>query len=833
MKIKGLSDIRKEDESVFGGKACGLASLISAGFNVPEGFAVAATTVPADRWPENEREEFRKKSGGLLAKGSVAVRSSAVGEDSPERSFAGMFETALNIRTSDEALGAATRCVASGYCLRVLEYAGTGEAVPVGLVVQQMIPARSAGVCFTRDPSGKDGAVVVEGTAGTGDAMISGHADPERWRAHYSGLKKWECRAETDLGVLNEPEISRIAEQAREIEKKIGMPADLEWAIDKKGRLWWLQARPITVLSEPLSYVIQRAAEVENEGPVTVWSNWNVRETMPDPLKPLSWTFWRDAVIPIIVPLVTGIRPSSALIPCMSGLDLVHGRIYFNMNKMASMPMFGRLSRIVSIVDATVAETFGDLAAKGAMRPLDPPVPKIMMLAEAVRALFVSMYRFSYGLIPGRAMRMLEADSRAHQRRDDLESLSNAELVREMSLFSWENTGRIMMGLHIEMFAMGVYALADAVFSDCPEARQCLARGIPANPTTKISIFIDDLVCAARPLAEVFEEKQNTDQLLKSLESIGEGRLWLKKLGIFLDRFGHRGPKEFELGGVRWFEDPSMIIDLVRAGLKSPSTETVRDRIRRMSAERAEAIQRAVVAAPSWKRPFMRILAKMAERFMPLREAPKHYTLFIFLRIRLAVIELGKRLAKEGVLEDGNDVFFLEWRELIDLAEGRKPGFDVRVAIAEREALHERFLNEKPPDILRSDGVPVIVKNDSDGKQGDGLLRGTGVSSGVAEGPVRVLTEPDPSMVSEGDVLVLRYADPGWTPLFPRAAAVVMEVGGLMCHAAVVAREMGIPAVFGVADATGLLEGGEIVKVDGESGLVERTARISGTRPAV
>jgi pyruvate,water dikinase len=214
---------------------------------------------------------------------------------------------------------------------------------------------------------------------------------------------------------------------------------------------------------------------------------------------------------------------------------------------------------------------------------------------------------------------------------------------------------------------------------------------------------------------------------------------------------------------------------------------------------------------------------------MPLREAPKHYALVVFWRARQAAQELGRRFAAAGWIATDSDVFFLEWREVQSLACGDPPPADLEGRIAARKAELERYRSEQPPDFVRSDGVPVgegTEGEEGEGEDGEGdVLRGTAVSGGGAAGRVRILHQPDARQMRNGEVLVVRYADPGWTPLFAHAAAVVMEVGGLMCHAAVVAREMGIPAVFGARDATRLLSDGQMVRVDGGAGTVELLER--------
>ncbi len=266
-----------------------------------------------------------------------------------------------------------------------------------------------------------------------------------------------------------------------------------------------------------------------------------------------------------------------------------------------------------------------------------------------------------------------------------------------------------------------------------------------------------------------------------------------------------------------------MILDLVRVGLESPPGETVEARLARLSAARERAIAAAVAASPAWRRPLMRFLARQVVACTPMREAPKHHAMLAFERIRAAALELGRRLTRRGVLDDAADVMFLEWSELQSLATGGAVAADLRDRVRERREALDRRRAARPPDLLRSDGVPEDEPEDR--ADAPGTLRGLGASGGRARGPVRILRAPDAGGLREGDVLVVEYADPGWTPLFPRSAALVMEVGGAMSHAAVVARELGIPAVFGVRGATSLLADGETVEVDGDRGVVRATGR--------
>lgn len=297
LRVSSLAELAACAEPAFGGKALGLARLIAAGARVPAGFAVEATTELPGTWPASEREAILEGARNLLASGSLAVRSSAVGEDSAERSFAGLFETVLHVTNEDELLAAMSRCVASGGTERVSSYAGRSEPMPVGLVIQSMVAARVAGICFTRDPTGKDGAIVIEAVPGTGDALASGHVEPQRWRLYRSGLGRWERRREGAEGALDGSRAERIAGEALELATRAGHPLDLEWAIDAGDTLFWLQARPISTPTVSGLPDVDRAFDGADDGPVVVWSNWNVRETLPDPMSPLTWGFWRESVL--------------------------------------------------------------------------------------------------------------------------------------------------------------------------------------------------------------------------------------------------------------------------------------------------------------------------------------------------------------------------------------------------------------------------------------------------------------------------------------------------------------------------------------------------------
>ena len=818
---KELRSVVPEDEAVYGGKAVGLGRLFASGALVPDGFALAAQTRPPAEWAPAQREALRAKAAPLLARGAVAVRSSAPGEDAASRSFAGQFESVLGVTTEDGLFEAAARCIRSGATERVRAYAGTDEPRPVGLVVQVQVRARSAGVCFTVDPSGRDRALLIEAVRGTGDALVAGHARPERWRVYHSALDLWEAQREAGDGpaVLAAEEAAEIARGAAARADAFGRPLDLEWARDE-SRLWWLQARPITAAAQARPLDVERYFGLVDDGPVTVWANWNVRETMPEPFTPLNWSLWRDIILPVVVRSGFGVSPSSRLFAHVAAIDLVEGRIYWNMNGLLGGPMGGLFAgAMLAHIDARAAETTRRLQAEGILRPRRMPASRLRLLAPVLWRSIASTFRLGAALRPRHVLRVLEACAERLAARPAVSTLSDAQLMQETALLGAPESREIVHANQMLVIAFAVHAAGDHIFRDHPRARRLLTAGVEGNPTTEISLGVDELVEAARPLSAMFAEGLSARELLSRLERSPEGAAWKARLGEFLRRFGQRCPNEFDIATPRWADDPTMIVRLVRAGLGGAGP-TARERLARMAGERRQAVAEARARSAWWRRPLLSAAARLVELYAPLREAPKHYAMVVFRRMRLAVLELGGRLVARGLIDAPEDVMFLDRVELESIAGGAGPARDLRALVAQGRAGHQRHLASRPPDFVRSDGVPVVDDRLRDTPAADGSLRGLGASTGRATGRVRILRAPDPAAMADGDVLVVEFADPGWTPLFPRAGALVMEVGGLMCHAAVVARELGVPAVFGVPLATERLVDGQTVTVDGDAGTV-------------
>jgi phosphohistidine swiveling domain-containing protein len=821
MEWRELGRLDADAAATWGGKAAGLARLLHAGAAVPAGFALPVGTAPPGLWAAADRTRFARAVDTLCAGGAVAVRSSALGEDGAGQSFAGIFETVLDVADGHEALAAVERCMASGRSERAQAYSGTEAERPVGVVVQRQVPARAAGVLFTTDPSG--GGILLEAVSGLGEALVSGSMAPWRWRVDRSGDHGFEVETEPGPGPapLTTEAVVTLAREALDLAQRLGEPLDLEWALDSSGRIWWLQARPITTLREAAPHPdVEPACAGAEDGSITVWTNVNVRETMPDPLAPLAWSLWRDRLMPAIARLSLdfGDAPAQRHLRVADRLD---GRAYWNVNAVCGIPGFGAMvARAFSVIDARAGEAFADLQRRGIIRGRRFPGGRRAVLRAWLRAQRRALPALWRARDPDASLRSFEAFGAAmiERQRAPLRDRTDPELVaeiQEVTDYESMDVPRLFASLFAAIFA---FTAARAAFARHPDAQARLGVGIPRNPTTRMSLDIDALAEAAAPLADDFLSSDTPEELFALLEESAEGIAWAERFRAFLDWNGQRCPGEFDLSVPRWSEDPEMLLELIRAHLREPTKEGARARLERLGIEREAAIDAAVAEAPAWRRPVMRGLARAATRHLPLREAGKHYLLFVFLRVRALALELGARMTAAGTLRSPGEILLLDLEELGDTVGGHLRGPALRRRLDRAAADLERWSTRPPVPFVRSDGVPV--RSADAAPSADGVLRGAGVGTGTVTGTVRILREPDPAALGEGEILVVHLADPGWTPLFPRAGGLVMEVGGLLCHAAVVSRELGIPAVFGVTGALSQLADGQRVRVDSQAGTV-------------
>ena len=831
-RIKHFTEINDADLPLVGGKGLNLGKLTTAGFLVPPGFCVttdayrttvetgdtrSSEAVQAVTLPESLQSEILTAYNQLSAD-RVAVRSSATAEDLPDASFAGQQDTFLNVSGASELLEKIQWCWASLWSDRAVAYRrehGIEEAqLRMAVVVQAMIDAEVSGVMFTRSPTGSD-ELVIESNWGLGESVVSGEVTPDHFtvsretgeliRETVVTKRKMAVRNGMQAVPIGQREIpslqrGRIAELSKigmQVEAFYGAPQDIEWArADEQFHL--LQARPITTLTDAAEIEQLRRQEIEtlqkkaDEGG-TVWSRYNLSEVLPAPL-PMTWAIMREFMSGRggfgLTCRELGFLPSRRFDE-EGVLDLICGRLYFNLSREVEFNFHGFLFE----------HDFQQLKRDPHKAIYPQPTPNI----KRSNALF--WLKFPYYIVKaitaelkhGKICKDLDSilskkifptfeEYIQTQKQISLEELSDEQVIDKFHEWHEKTLNEFAQdALKATVFAHFSYQQLEVALQKCFG-----------------EVEAKDL---ARLLITGLEGDLTLDANLQMWE-IAQGELTLED---FLEKHGHRSVGEFELAQPRWSEDPSYVEQIIASFRSNPDANPTKH-LQVQEANRAKAKSRLARLpagkAAAFRKKIDRAL-DLTQRYMPFRETAKFYLMLGYQLIRKALLELDRRYQLDG------DIFYLVPEELDRLIQGE----DLRLMIAERKTTRARLLKIELPDVVYSDilnriGEPQAIEAKDE-------IQGLGVSVGVATGEAYVLRDAaDAQIAGKNYILVCPSTDPGWTPLFLHAAALVVEYGGMLSHGAVIAREYGIPAVVNVIAATQRIQSGMHLRVDGARGIV-------------
>ena len=780
---------------------------------------------------------------------SVAVRSSATSEDLPEASFAGQAETYLNVQGADNVLEAVRRCWASLWTARALGYRAHHEIAPgsvtLAVVVQTLVAADAAGILFTANPvTGHRGQAVIDAAWGLGEAVVGGLVTPDNWVVDkVSGQvvardirDKSVMTVRTATGteevpvpieqcgqsVLSEAQAVALARLGARIESLYGMPQDIEWAL-ADGQVYILQSRPITSL-------FPQPSPLPLDGAFRVYLNLNYLQGLVEPVTPAGMSSFRDTAREIQhashAQLVSETGPSV--------FNAVAGRVFVDVTTPLRSPRArGMLRGVLPLLDPQMQAAVEGLLADPRLAPTtDAPLPLtawrrfrfVLPLPKAVLPRVLRLWRDPDG---ARRAFLAEVNGEIAALHDQVAAAQT--LAERVSLLALMPSFQARVGPRL--LAMGMsgtqpqYLAQDLVKRWLGDETTVLdlLRGIPHNPTTQMDLTLWALsraVAADPASAEAFREPTETvvaRYRARTLPPTAQAAL-----GTFLSVYGHRAVREIDLGAPRWSDEPGYIIDIVRTYLdmQDPAlAPDVRFREAALAAQaRAAALLDQVAAMPGGRlrRPVLAAVLGRMRALLGLREVGKFYIIRMTAEMRELWRAIGRDLVALGLLNDAEDVFFLDGDELRAAARGRREPLAERAA--QRRAEYQAELRRRRvPRLVTSEGVEVYGGAVAHGADS---LQGTGASPGVATGVVRVILDPHDAQLAPGEILVAPSTDPAWTPLFMAADGLVMEAGGVMSHGSVVAREYGIPAVVGVADATQRLRTGQRVTVDGSAGRV-------------
>lgn len=820
------------DPARFGAKAASQAALAAAGLPVPAGVVVT----------DHFRREFLTATGldehdaeGILGstlpaplraalidacgplEGTLIVRSSGLGEDSADASFAGMLESIADVNGADHLERALRECWAARAAERVRAYEAR-RGRPLGglaVLVQRQVHAHFAGVLFTCDPAEPAaGRTLVEYVHGPGEDLVSGRVTPGRLSLDGAGaiaeLQRLEDGVDPapllDAGM----KLMRLSSEARRIG---GSEQDVEWVLARDGELHVVQSRPITAVACTRAKV--------------AWTNANVDENFPTPITPLQYSVAATGYTHYFRGLarVIGVseRALAALEPRLQRLVGAHeGRLYYHLTNLhAVMREAPGGTFLTSSFNAfTGAEGF----------PRTERVTQEGRLRSALRlcGAAVRMTRAWVGL--ERGVERFEARVDAYARSTSGEALADLD--------------RVDLGERVEGFArIRRHQWTDAGLAD---ASAMIAHGlllrvlspVHGDPRAAAGEVLQGLdVISAAPAAGLWELARLVhvapDGELEALLRSGDDAVALAAIRerprhatfraafeAWLEDHGHRCSGELVFTVPSYQEEPSRVLSLLRAYLDADGPAPAQVAATRAE-ERKRAIRRLARELGGWRGHVLGPIARACARAVTMRERARGKQALLYRRLRDVALALGAAMVREGLLEQADDAVYFSLEELGDLAAGTalQPCGAAGVA-AVRRAEHTRQADVRPPSAFSLPEGEVWIGSEEEAAD-PSRLDGAGACAGVITGRAVVLTDlADAGEVSPGDILVTRQTDPGWAPLFPLISGLVVERGGLLSHGAILAREYGLPTVVGVPGVTGALKTGQKIRVDGGRGHV-------------
>lgn len=813
LELLALEDAGARDPAVAGGKAAVLARLLESGYAVPAGYVLPVSTcdrlvegvaAPGDVLADGAPTALRERLAAVLEDlggGPVAVRSSAVAEDLAEASYAGQYETVLGVADLDGVVDAVRTCIISAYADRVAAYAG-GEPGPAGMAVliQRQIDPEAAGVAFSANPvTGDRDETLVSAVAGLGDRLASGEATPDEWVVRPDGAER---RADPE-NAIDEEQACRVAALAEELERLLGEPQDVEWAI-ADGQVLPLQSRPITALP------VRPDLDLPSEG---------------------TWTKDQAHYPELMTPF-----GASVYLPALdAGITAMLRRFGLLLDRLESRSIGG--------------EIYGHVVPVGGKEGPPPPWWVLAIVSRIVPPLRARMKTAERVLREGR---LDEAVTRWEQQwRGEFEkqtaSLQDVDLADlddpDLEAHLDEAIELLEHGQHVHFHLFAPYFVyvhelvraGEELLGWTPIQAMDLVAGL-SEASSGPARAMADLAARIRSHPELDELEDDAGRLLTRLRrtdpALGEA------FDEYVRRYAHRAVN-YDPGAPTLAERPQLLVSLLRDTVHAEE-EDVAARLAERRREAEDQASRALADRPADRARFEQALSA-AQRVYPLREDNIFWTDNLPSGlIRRALVEVGHRLVGRGQLRHPGDVAFLKVDEVRSGLHDETLDLSDRAARRRAErawvAAHPgpAYLGDEPSDMPDVRGLPAAGRRINEamiwffGQEYSppvptraGGIDGIPGSPGRYTGPVRIVTsEAEFDRVRPGDVLVCPITTPVWSVLFGQVGAVVTDGGGTLSHAAIVAREHGIPAVLATGDGTSRLSNGQVVTVDGAAGTV-------------
>ncbi|MEU6320220.1 rifamycin-inactivating phosphotransferase [Streptomyces sp. NPDC047009] len=857
--VLGLQEVDETQVAVVGGKAAHLGELSRIeGIRVPGGFCVttdAFRRIMAEapsidgrldqlsRLDPDDREAIRTLSAhirrtiegiaipgdlaaaitralaGLGEQAAYAVRSSATAEDLPTASFAGQQDTYLNVVGPAAILQHVSRCWASLFTERAVTYRRRNgidhRTVHMAVVVQQMVFPHAAGILFTADPvTGNRKVATVDAGFGLGEALVSGLVNPDVFKVRQGEVVAKAIAAKQravhalpaggtqevaidsqrqEQPALTDAQVVQLVQLGRRIEAHFGRPQDIEWCLVDDGfRI--VQSRPITTL-----FPIPEAGDQENHVYVSVGHG----QMMTDPMKPLGFSMWQ----------------LTAMVP----MHEAGGRLFVDVTRRLASPAgraglldaMGRGDPLVRDALETVLDRDDFVPSLPDAGPGGPPARGASAPIETDPAIVTELIERSQASIAA-----LERDIRT----------KTGPALFDFLLEAFEEHKRVLGDpLNIQAIMAGMEAtwwLNDTLQEWLGEknAADTLTLSAPDNVTSEMGLALLDVADVIRPQPEVVAFLQDVEDegFLDELAKLAGGTEARDAIEAYLDRYGMRCVGEIDITRPRWRERPTTLVPVILDNVRNfePGAAERRFEQGRQKAQKKEQdVLSRLRAQPDGDRKAdeTKRMIDRVRTFIGYREYPKYGIISRYFVYKQALLAEADRLVQAEVLTEKEDIFYLTFQELHDAVRSNQVDDQL---IQQRKDAFRSYHALTPPRVLTSDGEALTGAYRRDDVPA-GALIGLPVSAGTIEGRARVILDMAEADLEAGDILVTTFTDPSWSPLFVAVAGLVTEVGGLMTHGAVIAREYGLPAVVGVEQATRLIRDGQRIRVHGTDGYVE------------
>jgi len=777
--------------------------------------------------PENIENEITRHLEQGDARNAYAVRSSATAEDLPTLSFAGQQDTYLNIIGKAAILSHISKCWASLFTERAVIYRLQNgfdqRKVLLSVVIQQMIFPDVAGIMFTADPVTSNRNILsIDASFGLGETLVSGLVNADNYKVRDGVLvdkkisaKKLAIYASKGGGIekqkierklqnkqaLTDEQILQLESIGRRIEKHFGSPQDIEWCL--AGDIFYIvQSRPVTTL-----YPVPENNDTENRVYVSVGH----QQMMTDTMKPLGLSLWQ----------LTAFRP----------MFKAGGRLFIDVTQQLASPAGRKV--IIDVMgehDPLIKDALIAITERGDFIKSLPDDPSAMGPIKSSKGKSFEDIQAQMANDPAIVAELIRrSESSVLALKQNIQDKSGVDLFdfiqadgqeAKKTLFDAQNLGAIVSAIDASTWLnekvndwLGEKSVADV-----------LSQSAPNNITSEMGRELLDAADVIRPYPAIIEylDQLKDDDFLDELNKLEGGKEALNAINAYLNKYGMRCAGEIDITKTRWSEKPSTLVPMILGNIKNfePGARSRKFEQGQQEAfkkeqellERLSQLPDGELKAWQTKQMITRL-----RNFIGYREYPKYSIVCRSFVYKQALLKEAEQLLQANITREKQDIYYLTFEEFREVVRTHKLDYGI---MSKRKEEYELFEKLTPPRVITSDGE-IISGTYNHGNLSDGAMAGLAVSSGVIEGRARVILTMEDAGIEKGDILVTTFTDPSWTPLFISISGLVTEVGGMMTHGAVIAREYGLPAVVGVENATKLIKDGQRIRLNGTEGYVE------------